>query len=83
MRLRSTGLGKTELEGKIVDVRRIEDIVVFYMDVIKPVKWRTRMAFQESDLRSLVFAVLKPKNVRYIVKSFFSDQEKVPRTETF
>lgn len=83
MRLRSTGLGKTELEGKIVDVKRIDDIVVFYVDVIKPVKWRTRMAFQERDLRSLVFAVLKPKNLRYIVKSFFSDQEKVPRTETF
>ena len=83
MRLRSTGLGKAELEGKVVAVRRIEDILVFYVDITKPVKWHTRMAFQKTDLRSLVFAALKPKNLRYIVKSFFSDQEKVTRTEAF
>jgi len=33
MRLRSTGLGKAELEGKIVDVKRIDDIaeVITYL----------------------------------------------------
>ena len=83
MRLRSTGLGKTELEGRVISVRRVEGGVVFYLDVVKPVKWHTSMTFEKNDLRSLVFAALKPKNLRYIVGSFFSDQEKVPRTETF
>ena len=83
MRLRSTGLGKTELEGKIIDVKRVDDVVIFYVDIVKPVKWSTRMAFQEKDLRSLIFAVLKPKNLQFVIKSFFSNEEKVPRTETF
>ena len=83
MRLRSTGLGKTELEAKIVEVKRIDDAVIFYLSTSKPVKWKVRMAFQERDLRALVKAVLKPKNLRYILRAFFSKEEKVPRTETF
>lgn len=83
MRLRSTGLGKTELEAKITDVRRVDDLVIFYMTTTKPVKWRVRMAFQEQDLRRLIGAILKPKNLWYILRSFFSNQEKVSRTEEF
>lgn len=83
MRLRSTGLGKTELEAKIVDVKRIDNVVVFYVSTTKPVKWRVRMAFQERDLRDLVWAVLKPKNLWYILRSFFSNENKVNRTEAF
>jgi hypothetical protein len=83
MRLRSTCLGKTELEGKIVSVKKVDDVLIFFMDVIKPVKWHTRMAFEEKDLRNLVLALVKPKNLSYVIKSFFSDQEKAPKTETF
>jgi len=83
VRLRSTGLGKTEIEGKVIDVKKVDDVVIFYVDIIKPVKWKTRMAFQQNDLRGLFFAVLKPKNLWYITRAFFSNQEKVHRTETF
>jgi hypothetical protein len=83
MRLRSTGLGKTELEAKIVEVKRIDNVVVFYVSTTKPVKWRVRMAFQERDLRDLVWAVLKPKNLGYILRSFFSNENKVNKTEAF
>jgi len=83
MRLRSTGLGKTELEAKIVDVKRVDDVVIFYVRTTKPVKWRVRMAFQEQDLRSLVGAMLKPKNLRYVLRCFFSNEKKVSRTESF
>ena len=83
MRLRSTGLGKTELEAKIEEVKKVDDVVIFYMRTSKPVKWRVRMAFQQQDLRNLVKAVLKPKNIGYILRSFFSSEKKVPRTETF
>ena len=67
MRLRSTGLGKTELEAKITDVRRVDDVVIFYMTTTKPVRWRVRMAFQEQDLRSLIGAILKPKVSRLLI----------------
>lgn len=83
MRLRSTGLGKTELEAKIVDVKRVDNVVVFFADVIKPVRWHVRMAFQERDLRTLFFAMLKPKNLRYIIRALLFSKKKVDRTETF
>jgi hypothetical protein len=83
MRLRSTGLGRTELEAKIIDVKRVDDIIVFYVNTTKPVKWRVRMAFQEQDLRHLIIAILKPKNLWYVIRALFSNQEKVPRTESF
>ena len=83
MRLRSNGLGITELEAKIIDVKRVDDLIVFYVSTTKPVKWRVRMAFQERDLRSLIIALLKPKNLWYVIRALFSNQEKVPRTESF
>lgn len=83
MRLRSTGLGKTELEAKIVEVKRIDDVVVFYVKTTKPVKWKVRMVFQERDLRSLIGAILRPANLRYILRSFFLSEKKVNRTENF
>ncbi len=83
MRLRSTGLGKTELEGKIVGVKKVEDLVIFCIDVTKPVKWKARMAFQERDLRALIKAILKPKNLCFVLRALFSKEAKVPRTETF
>ena len=83
MRLRSTGLGKTELEAKIVDVKRVDNVVIFFADVIKPVKWRTRMAFQERDLRMLVGAMLRPKNLWYVIRALLFSKKKVQRTENF
>lgn len=83
MRLRSTGLGKTELEAKITEVKRVDDVAIFYVNIVKPVKWRARMAFQQRDLRILIIAVLKPKNLRFVLRSFLSNEKKVNRTETF
>ena len=50
MRLRSTGLGRTELEADIIDIRKVDDLVIFFVNTTNPVKWRTRMGFQERDL---------------------------------
>ena len=83
MRLRSTGLGKTELEAEIVDTKRVGDLVLFYVDVVKPVKWHTRMGFQEKDLRKLALAVLKPRNLRYIILALLFPKRKVGRTGNF
>jgi len=83
MRLRSTGLGKTEPEGEVISVKKVDDVLIFYVDIVKPVKWYTRMAFQEKDLRDLVKAMLKPRNLWFIIRALFSSAEKVRRTETF
>lgn len=83
MRLRSTGLGKTELEAKITGVKKVDDLIIFYVVTTKPVKWKIRMAFQEYDLKNLIGAMLKPKNLKYILRAFFLNESKVPRTESF
>jgi hypothetical protein len=83
MRLRSTGLGKTELEGEVVNVKKVDDLVIFFVNTTKPVKWRTRMGFQESDLRELALALLGPRNLLFIFRALFSGRKEVPRTENF
>ena len=81
--MRSTGLGKTELEATIQDVKRLDDAVVFYVNTTKPVRWRVRMVFQEQDMRVLFKAIMKPKNLLFILRSLFSDDGKVKRTDSF
>jgi len=81
MRLASTGLGKAELEAEVIDIKRVDDVLIFYVNTTKPVKWRTRMAFQERDVRNFLRAFAKPKNLWFVVRSFFSDEGKVTRTE--
>jgi hypothetical protein len=83
MRLRSTGLGRTELEAKIVNIKKVDDLVIFFADTTKPVKWRTRMGFQQKDLRDLAKALLKPKNLLFILKALFLGWKQVPRTKDF
>lgn len=83
MRLRSTGLGKQELEGELADIKRVDDLVLFKVDVVKPVKWHTRMGFQEKDMRALILATLKPQNLLFIVKALLFSSKKRPRTENF
>jgi len=83
MRLRSTGLGKTELEAEIVNIKKVDDLLIFFVDVTKPTKWHTRMGFQDKDLRDLALALLRPRNLLFVFKALFLGQKQVPRTENF
>ena len=83
MRLRSTGLGRTELEGEIVNIKKVGDLVIFFVDVTKPVKWHTRMGFQEKDLKELILALLRPRNLSFVLKALLFNRKQMPRTEDF
>jgi len=83
MRLKSTGLGRTELEGEIVNIKKVNDLVIFFVDVTKPVKWHTRMGFQEKDLKELILALLRPRNLSFVLKALLFNRKQVPRTEDF
>lgn len=69
MILGSDGLGKTELEGEIIKVRKVDDLVILFARTTKPVRWQTRMGFQEKDLRDLVLSFLRPRNVWFVLKA--------------
>ena len=73
MLFRSTGLGKTELVGKVDDLKRQGDYLIMYVDVTDPVKWRIRVGMGFRDLakvmacmakRSVVGFLLSPKQWR-------------------
>jgi len=83
MRLNSTGLGRTELEGEIVNIKKVNDLVIFFVDITKPVKWHTRMGFQEKDLKELILALLRPRNLSFVLKALLFNRKQVPRTEDF
>jgi len=82
MRLRSTGLGRTELEGDIVAIKKVDDLVIFFVNTTKPLKWRTRMGFQEQDMRDLVWQILKPRNLFFIIKALlFKEKPREAKSE--
>lgn len=83
MRLRSTGLGRTELEGEVIGIKKVDDLVIFFVNTTKPLKWRTRMGFQEKDLRDLVWQILKPGNLLFVVKALLLRPKKGTVREDF
>jgi hypothetical protein len=83
VRLRSTGLGRTELEADVIDIKKVDDLVIFFVNTTSPVKWRTRMGFQERDLRDLIFALLKPRNLMFIIKALFYKAGSTPIKDDF
>jgi hypothetical protein len=58
-RMRSTGLGKTEVHARITNLRLDQDLVILEMKATKPVKWHIRAGLQPEDRLSLVKLVLK------------------------
>jgi hypothetical protein len=81
MRLRSTGLGRTEMEAELVNIKKVDDLVIFFVNTTRPVKWRTRMGFQERDLRDLVLNLIKPGNLWFILKALISPNKKVNKVD--
>jgi len=64
---RSTGLGKTELTGKIDTVKRQGDYLIMYLDVTDPVKWRIRVAMGFSDLIKVMGCMVKGAVLGYLL----------------
>lgn len=83
MKLTSAGLGKTELDAVIVGMKKVDDMIIFAVDVIKPTKWHTRMSFQQKDLRKLAWQILKPGNLWFIIRSLLLRQKKIVRHNPF
>ena len=83
MRLRSTGLGRTEVEAELAEIKKVDDLVIFFVNTTKPIRWRTRMGFQQRDLRELVFVLLRLRNMLFILKALFFGRKEVSRTKDF
>ena len=57
MIIRSTGLGRTELEGNITALNVKEDYMIVEMRTTEPVKWHVRVATNFGDFMKITWLV--------------------------
>ena len=69
MRLKSTGLGATELFGELTGLEKNMSGVLMYVKIKKPVVWKVRTFLQPQDLRAIVWRALMPWNVWFVMKT--------------
>ena len=67
MLFRSTGLGKTELTGKIAGVTRQGDYLILQVDTLEPVRWRIRAGMNLRDFRTLIKAIINLSIIAFLV----------------
>ena len=80
MLFRSTGLGKTELTGKIVGLERKGDYLIMNVDVTDPVKWRIRGGLSFKDLMMLLRVMIKISIIKFLLnpKQWFNKNPQHP-----
>jgi hypothetical protein len=59
MKMRSTGLGETVLEGELDKITRKDDYLILHINTIEPVQWHIRSAIDFNDLLILIKLILK------------------------
>ena len=75
MKMRSTGLGTTELVGEIDDITRAGGYLVLHVGTTEPVRWHVRAAMSGSDLLKIFWLMLKPSRLFSLFSLFFHNQE--------
>jgi hypothetical protein len=73
MRFRSTGLGQTELKGKIADFAPAgKDLLILHIQTYEPVEWHLKAAMERKDIPKVVKGMLKPSIIFHIIKTIFT-----------
>lgn len=67
MLMRSTGLGKTELSGKVDSMQRQGDYLIMYVNVIDPVKWKLRVGLNFRDLAKVMSCMAKSAILSFVL----------------
>ena len=85
MRVRSTGLGDTELVMSISCIRRNGDCLIMEGKSSDPVKWHIRMAASYRDMWQMTKLILNPKNLLFLTWKTITlkSAEKIKWPETF
>lgn len=68
MKVRSTGLGDTELVVGISKISREGDCLILEGKSSEPVKWHIRMAASYIDMWQIVKLVLMPANLFFLIR---------------
>ncbi len=67
MRMRSTGLGKTELEADLVSIEMKEGMLLMNIQSTKPVIWHIRAGIQRKDIFKLIGAMLSFRVIKHVI----------------
>jgi hypothetical protein len=70
LRFRSTGLGKTMLEGEPADVVIVDDMLVMKIQTTTPVRWVIRAAISYRGLLKILILSLKPSVLKFALLGF-------------
>lgn len=78
MYFRSTGLGKTQLTGKIIEMQCQGDYLIAQIDITDPIKWRMRVAMSFRELAGLVGSCTKTSILKLLLspKQWFDKKPK-------
>ena len=66
MKMRSTGLGETVLEGELDKITRKDDYLILHINTIEPVQWHVRAAIDYNDLLTLVKMIFKGPVLKFL-----------------
>ena len=66
MKMRSTGLGETVLEGELDKITRKDDYLILHVNTTEPVQWHVRAAIDYNDLFTLVKMIFKGPVLKFL-----------------
>ncbi len=78
MRMRSIGLGKTELLREVNDLVRLGDYLILPVRTSEPVRWYVKAALSIGDLLRPIRLFLKPSNLFFILTHLDKTKSKPP-----
>jgi len=78
MLMRSTGLGKTELRGKITGLVRQGEYLVLQVETIEPVKWKIRVAIAKPDIWQVIKGIPRWKSINLLLSTKWKAEPKHP-----
>lgn len=71
MKMRSTGLGKTELVGDMEGVSSVSNYLILSVRTTDPVRWHVRTGIDGKDLRDLIKMIFSFKVIKFVVFNIF------------
>lgn len=81
MRMRSTGLGKTELVGDFNDIKQVGDFLVIQIKTTEPVKWQVRTAINITDVAKIIKLLLRPSTLLFLGTHIFKKPQQKPSSD--
>ena len=70
MRFRSTGLGQSELRGRMSDLSPDEEgLLVYHIQTYEPVEWHLRAGLEPRDIPRILKGLLKPSIFFHLIRT--------------